>query len=145
MKNRVFVIVLSICLLGMAISTFVYLQEQKNAAAVFAAELNVNSLNRLSERGETFLVYFYGRACEDCAASEPYLLEAIRQLKDSGGWPLGLPIYRCEREANATVRSLYNVEQTPTLMYFRAGVASVRLEGPLPGVAEYSVFFTDLE
>ena len=145
MKKRPVLFVLIICLLGMAVSVFVYGQGQKAASAIFADELSVNALNRLTERKETFLVYFYGRSCEDCAASEPYLLEAVGQLRDSGRWPLGLPFYKCEREANATVRSLYGVEHTPTLLYFRAGSESARLEGPLSGAAEYSAFFSGLE
>ena len=129
----------------MAISALVYIQGQKAATALFADELNINSLNRLISRGETFIVYFYGRSCEDCAASEPILIKAITQLQENDHWPASLLIYKCEREANSTVRSLYGVEHTPTLIYFFSGEESVRLEGPLPGVAEYCDFFSDLD
>jgi thiol-disulfide isomerase/thioredoxin len=128
----------------MAVSAAVYLLGQKEAAAIFADELSVNSLNRLVGRKQTFVIYFYGRSCQDCAASEPYLLEAIKQLREGGNWSPGLPIYKCERDANATVRSLYGVEYTPTLMYFCAGEESARLEGPLLSAADYSAFFSGL-
>jgi thiol-disulfide isomerase/thioredoxin len=144
-KVRPVIVVLMICLLGMAVSAAIYLQGQKEISALFADELSVNSLNRLVEREETFLVYFYGRSCQDCVASEPYMLEAIWQLREDGRWPRGLPIYKCERETNATVRGLYGVEHTPTLLYFRAGEENARQEGPLPGVAEYDAFFSGLE
>jgi len=144
-KIRPLLIVLIICLLGITISTLVYAKQQKNAAAIFADELSVNALNRLTERGETFLVYFYGRSCEDCVASEPYLREAVRQLHEADLWPQDLPIYKCEREANATVRSLYGVEHTPTVLYFSTGAESARLEGPYYDVAAYSTFFAGLQ
>jgi thiol-disulfide isomerase/thioredoxin len=144
-KKRPLAIVLIICLLGMATSAAIYVQKQKESTAVFADELSINTLTRLIEREETFLVYFYGRSCEDCAISEPYLLEAIGQLRESGYWPPGLLIYRCEREANATVRNLYEVEHTPTLLYFYVGKEKARLEGPLLGLAEYSAFVSGLE
>jgi len=136
-KIRPLLIVVIICLLGMAVSTAVYLRGQNRASSLFAAELDVTALQRLTERKQTFLVYFYGRACEDCAACEPFLLQSL----ESGAWPEDIPVYKCEREANATVRSLYGVEQTPTLIFFKAGQEYARLEGPQPGVEEYLLFF----
>jgi thiol-disulfide isomerase/thioredoxin len=128
----------------MAFSAVVYWRGQNRASSVFAAELDIAALQRLTRRGETFLVYFYGRSCEDCAASEPHLLAALGQLRAAGSWPPGLPVYKCEREANATVRGLYGVEHTPTLLYFSAGAESARLEGPRYDSSEYIVFFNNL-
>ena len=145
MLKRPLVLVLVICLLGMAVSAVVYWRGQDRAAALLTAGLDVGALQRLAERGETFVVYFYGRSCEDCAASEPHLLAALRQLREEGRWPPGLPVYKCEREANATVRGLYGVEHTPTLIYFCAGAESARLEGPRDDAAAYRAFFSGLE
>jgi len=144
-RKQSVLIVLIICLLGMAVSAFVYIQEQKTANALFAGEISVNTLQRLVAQNESFIVYFYGRSCEDCAISEPILIEAVRLTRDSANWPPGLPIYRCERDANATVRGLYGVEQTPTLIYFSLGKEQARQEGPLPGIDEYGAFFSRLK
>ena len=145
MKPRPVIIVIFVCLIGMATSAALYMWGQGHAAKTFAAELDIGALQRLVERQDTFLVYFYGRSCEDCAASEPYLLAAIGQLQAAGRWPPGLAIYKCERDANATVRSLYGVERTPTLLYYNTGDPSTRLEGPLMSVDEYSAFFSGLQ
>lgn len=142
MKIRPAIIVIIICVLGIAVSATTYLLGQNRADGVFTAELDVNALQRKVESGEAMLVYFYGRSCEDCAASEPYLVEALTQARDS--YLRGIPVYRCEREANATVRSLYGVEGTPTLIVFEQGQEFTRLEGPLFSAEEYDQFLRGL-
>lgn len=131
MKLRPAIIVIIICALGIAVSATTYLLGQNRADEVFSGELDVAALQRKVESGESFLVYFYGRSCEDCAASEPYLLEALVAVPQ-------VTAYKCEREANATVRSLYGIEGTPTLIYFHQRQERGRLEGPLLSVKEYS-------
>ncbi|MCL1816620.1 MAG: thioredoxin family protein [Clostridiales bacterium] len=144
MKYRPLIIVICICFVGMLSSAVFYLIGQNRADMVYTADLDVDGLQRLLAREDTFVVYFYGRSCEDCAASEPFLLEAVQQMRAEGLWPSGLRIYKCERDANATVRSLYGIERTPTLLFFLTGEENARQEGSLANLAEYSTFFSQL-
>ena len=141
MKFRLLIIVICICLVGMLCSATFYLFGQHRADTVYTTDLDVDGLQRLLAREETFWIYFYGRSCEDCAASEPYLLEAVQQMRSNGLWPAGLRIYKCERDANATVRGLYGIDRTPTLLFFLKGEESARQEGSLANSADYVAFF----
>ena len=142
MKVRPLLAVIILCLLGMAVSAAFYAVGQKRAATVFAAELDINSLQRLVQRQQTFLVYFYGRSCEDCAVTEPYFVQALTKAQEEGWWDIA--VYKCEREANATVRSLYGVESTPTYIYFWHGEIYAVSDAIYPNMEEYYNFLAGL-
>ena len=122
MKFRPAFFVIIICLLGIVASSVFYLTSQRRAGQAFTAEIDAAGLQRLIERQESFLVYFYGRSCDVCVKTEPYFVQALQQAKDDGLWRRDILVYKCERDANATVRSLYGVEHTPMYSYFFQGI-----------------------
>lgn len=144
MRFRPVIIVIILCVLGIAATSIIYGLGRQHVQGVFAGELSVDSLTRLIDSKKTCVVYFYSRSCEDCAVSEPYLVEALTEAQAEGWWPAEVPVYKCEREANATVRSLYGIEQTPALVLFKGGQEGSRQEGPLPDTESYTSALANL-
>ncbi len=80
-------------------------------------------LDQLLKEGEIFLLDFYDENCPPCKALEPRL-EAV-----AGEFEGRVGVHRLDVKVNPDVPGRYAVKSIPTLLLFRDGKDSGRLDG----------------
>ncbi|TCZ74284.1 thioredoxin [Paenibacillus albiflavus] len=103
--------------------------------------ISPSELSQKIDKKESFFMYFYASDCVHCLATTPHLIEMEKEIG------VQVPMLNL-REATENFAK-YNIQATPTLVYFKDGVEVERIVGGMQSkeessgnpVEDYSTFF----
>ncbi len=85
--------------------------------------IDQNRLDQLLKEGETFLLDFYDEDCPPCKVMEPRLDSVAGEFKRR------VDAHRLDVKANPEVPGHYGIKSIPTVLLFRDGEETGRLDG----------------
>ncbi len=83
--------------------------------------ISLSELNRKIDKKESFFMYFYASDCGYCIATTPHLIELEREL--------GVQVPMLNLREVTEDFTQYNIQGTPTLVYYKDGVEVERIVG----------------
>ncbi|HHT64120.1 MAG: thioredoxin family protein [Bacillota bacterium] len=128
-------IFLIIFLAGICLSGAVYFWQTRSSQSLQAVEVSPERLMQRIERGDSFYVYFYSPACEDCIKSEPKLAQAVKNTS--------VEILRLDLRKHENIQVQLEVPGTPSIFFYREGKLVQGITGAYETVGEYERFFRE--
>lgn len=83
--------------------------------------ISSDALSQKIENKESFFLYFYASDCKYCLATTPHLLDVAKEFN------VQLPMVNLRESTEDFAK--YNIQATPTLVYYKDGVEAERIVG----------------
>lgn len=121
--------------MGICMSLGIYFMQMRTAQEMKIPELTQEELLEKIQSGVAFYVYFYSPTCTDCIASEPFLAEAVKNLK--------INMVKLDLAKNDYARTTFDLPGTPTILYYQNGELVTGISGAMETVGAYEEFFLE--
>ncbi|MDR3542114.1 MAG: protein disulfide isomerase family protein [Desulfosporosinus sp.] len=131
--KKIFLIIL---IIGICISSGIYLWQSRAFKTVEVPDITPNQLQQMIENGDNFYVYFYSPICEECIKSEPKLIQAVQELRVKN-------IVKVDVQKYEYLRQDLQIQGTPSIFVYSNHKLTKGITGGFKTVEEYKNFFRE--